>query len=194
MAGCAPDAVQASSAILIRRYLPWISGAVLAGCAAFSYPERDYVLIGLMLFLPLLDRAWRIPSPPRFISHYLAWAAVSITAIVLLVWQPSSLSFAQSALLTAALPEEWFFRGYFLVRLGEGFRANIITSLLFSLVHGLSRDWITALLVFAPSVFYGWLYQRTRDLPLLVLVHALSNLVFAMFLAESLASWMRFLG
>lgn len=147
-----------------------------------------------MLFLPLLDRAWRIPSPPRFISHYLAWAAVSIAAIVLLVWQPSSLSFAQSALLTAALPEEWFFRGYFLARLSEGFRANIITSLLFSLVHGLSRDWITALLVFAPSVFYGWLYLRTRDLPLLVLVHALSNLVFAMFLAESLASWVRFLG
>ncbi len=47
----------------------------------------------------------------------------------------------------------------------------------------------TALLVFLPSLFYGWLYQRTRDLPLLVLVHALSNLVYVMFLAGYVATW-----
>jgi len=43
----------------VNRYWHWISGAVLAGCAVFSFPGRDYVLIGLMLFLPLLDRGWR---------------------------------------------------------------------------------------------------------------------------------------
>lgn len=35
-----------------------------------------------------------------------------------------------------------------------------------------------------PSLVYGCLYQRTRDLPLLVLLHALSNLVFVMFLGR----------
>lgn len=140
-----------------------------------------------MLFLPLLDRAWRMPVLPRSIPHYLAWAGLSIATVAILFWRPSHAVFALSAFLTAALPEEWFFRGYFMARLGKGFRANIMTSLLFSLVHGLSRDWTTALLVFAPSVFYGWLYQRTRDLPLLILVHTLSNLVFAMFLAQFFA-------
>jgi len=45
--------------LLIPRYFPWISGAVLAGGAVLFYPGRDYVLIGLTLFLPLLDRSWR---------------------------------------------------------------------------------------------------------------------------------------
>jgi len=38
--------------------------------------------------------------------------------------------------------------------------------------------------VLGPSLVYGWLYQRTRDLPLIVLLHALSNLVFVMFLSR----------
>jgi len=50
-------------------------------------------------------------------------------------------------------------------------------------------DWTVAVLVFVPSLFYGWLYQRTRDLPLLVLVHALSNLTYTLFLAGFVATW-----
>jgi len=38
--------------------------------------------------------------------------------------------------------------------------------------------------VLGPSLVYGWLYQRTRDLPLIVLLHTLSNLVFVMFLGR----------
>lgn len=90
----------------------------------------------------------------------------------------------------AALPEEWFFRAYFMSRVGNGLRANMIASMLFSGLHGLTRGWGAALLVFMPSLFYGWLYQRTRDLPLLVLVHALSNLVYTLFLARIVATWL----
>jgi membrane protease YdiL (CAAX protease family) len=172
------------------RGFPWISGAVLAGCAVFSYPGRDYVLIGLMLFLPLLDRAWRMPSLPRATSHYLAWTASLVAAIVLLVWRPVFASFGLITLFAVALPEEWFFRAYFMDRLGKGFRPNAIASILFALLHGLTHDWSIALLVFIPSLFYGWLYQRTRDLPLLILAHALSNLVFVMFLAQFIADFM----
>jgi len=115
------------------------------------------------------------------------WLVLLLVTGALLVWQPHYLNFALATLLLAALPEEWFFRAYIMTRLGSGWRANLIASLLFSLLHGLSRDWQTALMVYPASLCYGWLYQRTRDLPLLVLVHALSNLVFVMFLARYLA-------
>ena len=175
---------------LNSRLLPLISGAALAGGAVFYYPGRDYVLIGLMLFLPLFDRGWRIPALPHSRSHHIVWAGLLVAGIAILVWQPSKLQFALSALLMAALPEEWFFRAHFMTRIGQGWRANLIASLLFSLLHGLTQGWPAAVRVLAPSLFYGWLYQRTRDLPLLILVHALSNLVFAMFLAQFFADFM----
>jgi membrane protease YdiL (CAAX protease family) len=190
MARCTQDTVQAASIILIRHYFPWINGAVLAGSAVFSYPGRDYVLIGLMLFLPLLDRGWRIPSLSRSRSRHLIWAGLLISGIALLVWRPSAMAFAVATLLMAAIPEEWFFRAYFMARAGNGWRANLIASLLFSLLHGLTQGWPAAIRVFAPSLFYGWLYQRTRDLPLLVLVHALSNLIYTLFLAGLMATWL----
>jgi membrane protease YdiL (CAAX protease family) len=168
---------------------PWISGAVLVVGAVFSYPGRDYVLIGLMLFLPFFDRGWKIPSLLRSRSHHLIWAVLLIAGIALLLWQPLKTSFALSTLLTAALPEEWFFRAYFMTQIGQGWHANLVASLLFSLLHGLTHNWYTALLVLMPSLFYGWLYQRTQDLPLLVLVHALSNLVYVLFLAGFVATW-----
>jgi membrane protease YdiL (CAAX protease family) len=189
MAWCAQDAGQTQNQVLIRHYLPWINGAVLAGSAVFSYPGRDYVLIGLMLFLPLLDRGWRVPALPRSPRHYLVWSVLLIIGLTLLALQPSAAPFALVTLVTAAIPEEWFFRTYFMTRLGQGSRANFITSLLFSLMHGLTRGWTAGVLVFLPSLFYGWLYQRARDLPLLVLVHALSNLVYVLFLAGFVATW-----
>jgi membrane protease YdiL (CAAX protease family) len=147
-----------------------------------------------MLFLPLLDRGWRIPSLSRSRSLHLIWGSLLVSGIALIVWQPSVTSFAVATLLMAAIPEEWFFRAYFMARVGNGWRANLIASLLFSLLHGLTQGWPAAIRVFAPSLFYGWLYQRTRDLPLLVLVHALSNLIYALFLAGLMATWFPGLG
>ena len=143
-----------------------------------------------MLFLPLLDRGWKLPALPTRRGNLIAWSGLALAIAGLLVWQPQSLPYAVSALFLAALPEEWFFRAYFMTRLGQGRSSNLIASLLFSLLHGLTRDWATSLLVFVPSLAYGWLYQRTRDLPLLVMVHALSNLVYAVFLAEYIAAFL----
>lgn len=182
MAGRNPDAVQASpNQLLIQSYLPWISGAVLAGGAVFSYPGRDYVLVGLMLFLPLLDRKWKLPDIPRDKQQWGVSAGLILFGAALLVWKPEYLSFGLATLFLAALPEEWFFRAYFMTRLGQGWRANLLASLLFSLLHGLTQGWPAAMRVFLPSLFFGWLYQRTRNLILLVLIHMLSNLLFVMF-------------
>ncbi len=190
MAGRGAPAEQAATSGLIARYLQWISGGVLIGAAAFSFPGREYLIAGLLLFLPLADRDWRLPALPRTTSHYLSWVGLLLAMAALLAWQPSFLGYAATTLIFAAFPEEWFFRAYFMQRLGNGFAANLTTSCLFALLHGLSRDWITGLLVFIPSLLYGWLYQRTKDLPLLVLAHALSNLVFALFLAQPLTAWL----
>jgi hypothetical protein len=132
-----------------------------------------------------------VPVVSRNPKNLLAWAALTLILAGLLLWQPRYAGFAVSALLLAALPEEWFFRAYFMMRLGEGWRANIIASLLFALLHGLVWGWMTALLVFLPSLLYGWLYLQTRDIVLLVLLHALSNLFFVLFLADSLATWVK---
>lgn len=141
-----------------------------------------------MLFLPLLDRTWRPPSLPRTRSHILTWIVLLALTAIPLTWGAATRALVLFNLLLVALPEEWFFRAYLMTRLGTGWRANLVASGLFALTHGLSRDWLTALLVFPPSLFYGWLYQRSRDLPLLVLVHALSNVVFALYLARYVAA------
>jgi membrane protease YdiL (CAAX protease family) len=177
---------------------PWIGGAALAGCAVFfAEPLRTYALTGLLLFFPLLDRRWRLPAIPRDPANYAAWSGLILTAAVLLLWRPQHLEFALSTLLTAALPEEWFFRAYFMTRLQETrckhpWCANIITTIVFCGLHGLTRGWMVGLSVLVPSLFYGWLYQRTRDLPLLVLVHALSNLMFILFLGRWLTPLMKY--
>ena len=92
-----------------------------------------------MLFLPLFDSAWPIPAPPRSRRRYLLWVGLLAVAVAILVWRPSETPFALSTLLMAALPEEWFFRAYFMTRLGGGIRANTLASLLFSVLHGLTR-------------------------------------------------------
>jgi membrane protease YdiL (CAAX protease family) len=173
-----------------REFFPWIGGAALVGCAVFfAEPLRTYALTGAMLFFPLLDRHWRLPVFPRTPLNYTLWLGLLLTAAALLIWQPQHLGFALATLLTAALPEEWFFRAYFMTRLqetrwGHSWRANLVTSLLFGGLHGLTRGWMVGLSVLGPSLVYGWLYQHTRDLPLLVLVHALSNLVLVMLISR----------
>lgn len=164
--------------------MPWLNAALLVSAAAINYPGRGYVLLGLLLALPLLDRAWRLPALPRSKTHYISWGTLAACSVALLLWQPQYARFALITLVTAALPEEWFFRAYFMARMGMGWRANLLSSVLFSLVHWLTWGWITGLLVFVPSLFYGWLYGKTRDLVLLVIMHALSNLVYVVFLRE----------
>ena len=164
---------------MLKRALHWIgAGLLVSGAAFLSDPPRGVALIGLMLFYPLFDRTWNPPAWPRGRIQRGATLVVGLVIVVLLAWQPHSLTKFIVTLLWAALPEEWFFRGYFQSRLGGGWRANLITSSLFALLHAITRGGVTALLVFVPSIIYGWLYQRTRNLPLVILVHALSNLVY----------------
>ncbi len=160
---------------------PWIGGALLAGCAvAAPEPQRSILLVAVMLFYPLIDRQWRPPTMLSAPWHKYKWGFYAALALVcaLFILRISALRLFIPTFLLTALPEEWFFRGYFMARLGMGWRANLFASLLFATLHGLTHGWITTALVFLPSLAYGWLYQRTRDLSLVVLTHAVSNLIY----------------
>jgi hypothetical protein len=89
-----------------------------------------------------------------------------------------------------ALPEEYFFRRFLLralkadreprLCLPAGLyisRANLISSVLFALAHFVVGFDPARLAVFAPSLLFGWLHERTGSLLAPVLVHAACNLM-----------------
>ncbi len=168
----------------ITRHPHWLAIVTLLAAGLWAAARESYLLVTLMLLLPLLDSGWRPPGLPKGRRQWAPVAPLLLAGTALLIWRPDQLGFAAATLLTAALPEEWFFRAYLMPRIGRGLGANLLTSLLFSLLHGLTRGPIIGLQVFLPSVFFGWCYQRSGNLTLVVLVHALSNLVFVLFLAQ----------
>ena len=167
--------------------IPWLWGAVLTGCALFvTGASRDYLLVAVMLFGPLCDPYW---SPPSLRNHGapLGWAlALALSGIAIVAIPGTNADFAISSVFTVALPEEWFFRGYFMERIGKGWMANVVASVMFATLHGITRGPDFALKVFGPSLAFGWIYQRTRYLPLVIMVHGFSNLVYHVYLARFL--------
>ena len=184
-----------------------INGAILTGCAVFDYAWRSPVLIGLMLFLPLLDPIRTPVGTPSGVYSTVRLKAylrilLFVTGFIIIILNPDYASIAVSTLAFAALPEEWFFRAYFMQRLKQlaadqqwtsktksgilspGILANIMTSLLFSLLHTPTQGWF-GLTTFFPSLLYGWVYQKTQDLILVVLLHSLSNIIFFIYIVDS---------
>ncbi len=164
-----------------REYHPWLFGAVLTGCAVFIFQGRTYLLTALMLFLPFFDRGWYCPKVSFSRFQLLLWSLCLLGASGIILFNPAMLGIALTTLLLTALPEEWFFRGYFMSRLEQaGFNslyANLSTSTLFALLH-VPTQGLLGLSVFFPSLIFGWVYQRSRDLILVILLHALSNIIF----------------
>jgi len=171
------------------------NGAALTVCAVSDFAWRTECLIGLMLFLPLLDKSWAWPGL-RFKSfNFICWGIITATGGVLLLFNQNYTMAAINTLAFAALPEEWFFRAYLMTQLNKintgafflKFKinnsqssfllANTITSTLFALLHTPTQGWF-GLIIFFPSLFYGWIYQRSKDLMLVILLHGLSNIVF----------------
>jgi membrane protease YdiL (CAAX protease family) len=95
-------------------------------------------------------------------------------------------------LILVAFPEEYFFRGYLQGRLDERFTPRwrilgvqlgpgwILSSVAFALLHPILIPGVHRLLVFFPSLLFGWLKARTGSIGAAVLVHAFSNILLAM--------------
>ncbi|MFK5949248.1 MAG: CPBP family intramembrane metalloprotease [Methylococcales bacterium] len=173
-----------------RNILPIINGAAFTSCAVFNLSIFDYVahttlLTGLMISLPFIDRSWSIPELDINKTNLVRWLLCISVAFLLITVNPDYASAALGTLLLTALPEEWFFRGYFLIQIEKaGLRANqanIITSLFFTLLH-LPTQGLIGLSVFIPSIIYGYVYQKTQDIVLVILLHAISNIIFFIFI------------
>jgi uncharacterized protein len=83
--------------------------------------------------------------------------------------------------LSAAFPEEFFFRGFIQDSIGRNIRAVLIVSLMFSLAHLPKAiflgEWMS-LLSFFPSLIMGWLFMKTGNILPGTIFHLLANLVY----------------
>ncbi|MCW9014351.1 MAG: CPBP family glutamic-type intramembrane protease [Gammaproteobacteria bacterium] len=172
-----------------RNTLLIINGAALTGCAVFDYAWRTTLVTSLMLLLPFIDRTWSLPEFHINKIKLIFWSISIVSGILLVTFKPDYATAALATLVLTALPEEWFFRSYFMMRIERAglqpYQANIITSLFFALLHLPAQGWF-GLSVFIPSLIYGWIFQRTKDIVLVILLHALSNIVFFIYIRDYL--------
>ena len=175
-----------------------INGAILTACAVFIYSARSAVLTALLLLLPLFDRSWKLPDWHSQKSYLSVTVILFASYSLLIALNPEDLYLALSILLLVALPEEWFFRGYLMIRIQSFFKhwngsssiaiwgANLTSSALFALMH-IPTQGLFGLTVFLPSLVFGWVYQRSNNLLIVILLHAISNLVFMLYLKKLIA-------
>ena len=162
--------------------LPCVLFAAAALVAIFALQSRDWLLPILFLLLPFVDVQWSMPRIPFAWQSLISWVVLSVVIILLLLQNTQLVDLFTMMVLLAALPEEWFFRAYLQKRLGNHIAAVLIVSLLFWLMHYITHRSVETWLVFIPSVFFGWVYKKTDDLILVVILHALSNLLYYIYL------------
>jgi membrane protease YdiL (CAAX protease family) len=177
---------------------------LLSLSATIIYDWRTQLVTALLLFLPFVDRYWYQPKAQPYRWRWPLNLLLVVTTALLLYFYPEQKNFLISTLVFTALPEEWFFRVYLMTRLKDFLReiaqysnttrtllinltarnaTNIVASIFFTLLHIPTQGW-AGLTVFFPSLLFGWLYQKTNDLALLVLIHSLSNLIFVIFIQK----------
>lgn len=81
--------------------------------------------------------------------------------------------------LFVAFSEELFFRVYLL-----SYFSNLLTSILFTIPHIIIYQDLHSFLTFFPSLFYGFVYQKTKSFSLVVVLHFISNEFYVAFLSE----------
>lgn len=168
--------------------LPVTFFLVVALVAFFAQQSRDWLLPILFLLLPFIDFKWRIPEAFFSRRSLICWVLLTITIVVLLLKNSEILGIFTMMVLLAALPEEWFFRGYLQKRLGNSGISVVIVSLVFSFMHYITQNSVSGWFVFVPSLFFGWVYKKTNDLVVVVVLHALSNLIYLIYF-QNVSSW-----
>jgi membrane protease YdiL (CAAX protease family) len=168
-----------------------IGGALLTLGAVFHYSYQPVVLAALMLLYPFCDKAWHAPVISRRIKTILFWLFIYACYMAAAVYLTQNIKLALYGILLVALPEEWFFRSWLLIRLNKQLQnpihANVITSIAFALLH-IPTQGVFGLATFLPSLFYGWLFQKTRCLNGVIILHAVSNLIYQQYLSNILIS------
>jgi membrane protease YdiL (CAAX protease family) len=205
----ATGAVTAISALLPDRMIAAAVGFVFLGATwalVWRLDDARVTSSGLELgglVLPgRIDRArfWR--STMRAIFWALLLAAITFGPFYFgwrMVWKPHGpfsfsaawreiASDAFGQVVTVALPEEAFYRGYLQSRIERALPSRIrlfgarvgpallVTSLIFALGHVATVRAPGRLAVFFPSLAFGWLRKRTGGIGASVLFHAMCNI------------------
>jgi hypothetical protein len=85
--------------------------------------------------------------------------------------------------------EEIFFRGFLLTRFNEKFKNihlnNIFVSVLFTIPHIILNPSLISVLVFFPSLIFGYLFIYTKSIYAPTIFHYFSNLFFQLYLTRT---------
>ncbi|HOW51723.1 MAG TPA: CPBP family glutamic-type intramembrane protease [bacterium] len=171
---------------LLLLLLPFLVAPVRVLAERIAWPSR-----GIRELL-LLSAAIIVLFPPAFFLYHIMWLGhiVAIPATTALVDAAvKSLMLA----LTAALPEEFFFRGWLqetaLARHNKPTilfisRKNLFSSALFGAAHGIAFLNPLSAATFFPSLLFGWLTERSDgSIAPSIILHAVSNLVLFILLS-----------
>ena len=167
---------------------PLLLSCLLTAGVYLAYTRIPQLIAFLMLFLPFIDAHWKCTDIKYTTSALLQWTVPGLLIIILLWMDRSYTAIFLNMLLLTALPEEWFFRGYLQKQLGNSFKANFAATVLFSLLHLITRGPVVALLVALPSLAFGYVYSRQKDIVLVVLLHAVSNMIYIIYLEHSVVA------
>lgn len=128
-----------------------------------------------------------IVFPPFLLAFKFWWRPTHAFSFVA---PPGFWSIAFAQLVVVGLPEEFFYRGYVLTRLGDAFPkrwrvlgaevsplALLATSALFALGHFLVDFDPSRLAVFFPSFLFGWIRLRRGTIGASAVFHAMCNVV-----------------
>lgn len=154
------------------------------GCTAAGQPILKHVWIGVVLFA-----VSELPSKLlTVIDHVIPLGAKAVTQNIAYMLDWNDFKFwvfmAVGSFLLVPLVEEFFYRGYIQVRLGEDFDAPtaiLVTALFFMFSHGqyylTLSPWTVGMLltgVFS-ALTWGYIVYRTRSLIAPIVAHALVN-------------------
>jgi membrane protease YdiL (CAAX protease family) len=176
---------------LIKEYYSLFTGILLVYLPIYVFIKKkekiDFIDYTFSNFIKSLK--------PFFIFSVLTLAPL-VVLVYLLPWtdfrEVSFLKYLEVFffhLIMVALPEEFFFRGYFQSRLNQVFEKKwnlfgvkvgfslIITSIVFALSHSLITLKIWHPLIFIPALGFGWLFEKTKTITASVFYHALCNLL-----------------
>ena len=127
------------------------------------------------LYQPLPLIRLPAPRPTAAALHWSLWLGLVVVAWLL----PTRVAVL---LMVAPLLEEVLFRGGIQeAMLRRGVRplaANLVATLAFAVLHGVTRSWPLAVAVVLPSIVLGLVYQRNRRVTPVVALHSAMNLLW----------------